>query len=1003
MKKLTLFLSFFTFLCVHANIYANTLPTAVTNGSKDERHIIYAFIHANIFVDAYTKLDDATLLIQDNKVLGVGQKIKVPGNAIVYDLDGENIYPGFILLDSNYGLPEAPKKAPFSFFGEEIMDTTTTGAVNTNESIKASYQAINEFHHDAKQAKALRKLGFSTVLSSKHDGIMRGTSTLVNLNDDADQSSIINSQQAFHLSFDKGSSKQLYPISLMGASALLRQTWLDAKWYGVGKEGYTDIDLQAVNKHQSKQQIFTVKNWQEALLANKIAKEFNKNIVLKTSGDSYKHIDAIKKLNRSLIVPLSFPKAPDVSNKLDAWNVSLDKMLEWEAAPYNLYYLHKKGVEFAVVPKEHKTFFKDMQKAIKKGLPESAMLAALTSSPAKILSNPSLGHLRRGASANFIITQGGIFSKEGKIIENWVAGKKFAINEKSMMDSGIYRLDVAGLNQELTLKNKAGKLSFKSSDKENKTEYKTTYKTKITQDFVTLEIKQKDDVTKLLGLVSKNSMQSIPGQQPIWSIKRISDTKEIDNKDKNDKKDKKTNNESIPVIPQPFSAYGLHQPSTDSSFLIRNATVWTNEDDGVLKETDVLIDDGKIVKIGKNIQAKTHKMIDGTDMHLTAGIIDEHSHIALLSVNDIATNSAMVRMEDALDSDDINLYRNLSGGVTAAQLLHGSANPLGGQSAIINMRLGATGDGLLIKDADKFVKFALGENVKRSRSQKSTRYPLTRMGVEQVYRDAFSNALAYEKKWQTYNKLSKSAKKKTPKPRQDLMMDATLEIINKERFVTCHSYVQSEINMLMKVADDYDFNINTFTHILEGYKVADKMLAHGVGASTFADWWSFKWEVNYAIPYNASIMTKVGVTTAINSDDPEMSRRLNQEAAKSIKYGGLSEQEALKLVTLNPAKLLHLDDRMGSIKVGKDADIVLWSDNPLSIYAKVNKTFVDGQLLFDRQRQAEIETLIANQRERLIKKINQSDEPKIPAAKPPSKKMQCDSITGYEYLLGAVQ
>ncbi len=988
MKKIILILS----LLAYFGAQANPLPTAVVNGSKDERHVIYAFVNAHIYIDANTELEDATLLVQDNEILDVGDNIQVPDGAIVHDLDGQNIYPGFILMDSDYGLSEAPQKAPFTFFGKEIMDSTIPGAVNTNEAIKASYNAINEFHHDAKKAKALRKLGFSTVLSSKHDGIMRGTSTLVSLNDAADQSSIVNSQQAVHLSFDKGSSKQLYPISLMGASALLRQTWLDAAWYGDGKEDYTDLDLQALNDNKPKQNVFEVKNWQQAVLANKIAKEFNKNIVFKTSGDSYKHVDAIKKMNRQLIVPLSFPKTPDVSDELDAWNVSLDKMLEWEAAPYNLVYLNNNGIEFAVVPKEQKTFFKDIQKAIKKGLPESAMLAALTSTPAKILSNKSLGHLRKGARANFIITQGGVFNKNGKIIENWVDGKRFTINEKSMLDSGNYQLDFAGLDEKLTLVNKAGNLSFKSSDKESKTKYKS----KVTNNFISFEIKKGDETTKLLGLVAKNSVQNIPGQLPAWSMKRVSDAEK---KEKNKKKDK----ELIPVVPRPFSSYGLQQPSTDSSFLIQNTTVWTNESDGILTETDVLIKGGKIVKIGKNIQAKADRTIDGNGMHLTAGIIDEHSHIALLSVNDIATNSSMVRMEDALDSDDINIYRNLSGGVTAAQLLHGSANPLGGQSAIIKMRWGATSDELLIKGADPFIKFALGENVKRSRSQQSIRYPLTRMGVEQVYRDAFSNALDYEKEWKAYNKLSKSAKRKTSAPRRDLMMDATLEIINKERFITCHSYVQSEINMLMKVADDYDFKVNTFTHILEGYKVADKMLAHGVGASTFADWWSYKWEVNYAIPYNASIMTKVGVTTAINSDDAEMSRRLNQEAAKSIKYGGLSEQEALKMVTLNPAKLLHLDDRMGSIKVGKDADIVLWSDNPLSIYAKANKTFVDGKLLFDRERQSEIEIQIANERKRLIEKMNKSDEPKKPASSKPPKKMQCDSITGYEYLLGAVK
>ncbi len=988
MKKIILILSLLAYFCAQAN----PLPTAIVNGSKDERHVIYALINAHIFIDADTKLENATLLVQDNKILDVGDNIQVPDGAIVHDVDGQNIYPGFILMDSDYGLPEAPKKAPFTFFGKEIMDSTIPGAVNTNEAIKASYNAVNEFHHDAKKAKALRKLGFSTVLSSKHDGIMRGTSTLVSLNDAADQSSIVSSQQAVHLSFDKGSSKQLYPISLMGASALLRQTWLDAIWYGDGKEGYTDLDLQAVNDNKSKQNVFEVKNWQQAVLANKIAQEFNKIIVFKTSGDSYKHVDTIKKMNRQLIVPLSFPKTPDVSDELDAWNVSLDKMLEWEAAPYNLVYLNNNGIEFAVVPKEQKTFFKDIQKAIKKGLPESAMLAALTSTPAKILSNNSLGHLRKGARANFIITQGGVFNKDGKIIENWVAGKRFYINEKSMLDSGNYRFDFTDLDDELTLENKAGKLSFKSSDKESKTKYKS----KITNNFMSFEIKKDDKTIKLLGLVAKNSVQNIPGQLPAWSMKRVSDAEK---KEEN----KKKNKELIPTIPKPFSSYGLQQPSTDSSFLIKNATVWTNESDGILTETDVLVKNGKIVKIGKNLQAKADRTIDGKGMHLTAGIIDEHSHIALLSVNDIATNSSMVRMEDALNSDDINIYRNLSGGVTAAQLLHGSANPLGGQSAIIKMRWGATSEELLVEGADSFIKFALGENVKRSRSQQSIRYPLTRMGVEQVYRDAFSNALVYEKEWKAYNKLSKSAKRKTSAPRRDLMMDATLEIINKERFITCHSYVQSEINMLMKVADDYDFNVNTFTHILEGYKVADKMLAHGVGASTFADWWAYKWEVNYAIPYNASIMTKVGVTTAINSDDAEMSRRLNQEAAKSIKYGGLSEQEALKLVTLNPAKLLHLDDRMGSIKVGKDADIVLWSDSPLSIYAKANKTFVDGKLLFDRDRQSEIETQIANERKRLIEKMNTSDEPKKPASPKPPKRMQCDSITGYEYLLGAVK
>jgi len=266
------------------------------------------------------------------------------------------------------------------------------------------------------------------------------------------------------------------------------------------------------------------------------------------------------------------------------------------------------------------------------------------------------------------------------------------------------------------------------------------------------------------------------------------------------------------------------------------------------------------------------------------------------------------------------------------------------------------------------------------------------MGVEQVYRDAFSEALAYQQQWQEYNQLSRSEKKKTNPPRRDLAMEATAEVVNENRYISCHSYVQSEISMLMDVADDYDFKVNTFTHILEGYKVADKMLAHGAGASTFADWWAYKWEVNEAIPYNAAILDKVGLVTAINSDSAEMSRRLNQEAAKAIKYGGLSAEEAWKTVTLNPAKLLHLDSRMGSIKVGKDADLVLWSDKPLSIYAKADKTMVDGIIYFDRDKQADLEQRIAAEKQLLIKQSQASGDPKNSSPSAPMPEMHCDTL-----------
>jgi imidazolonepropionase-like amidohydrolase len=273
----------------------------------------------------------------------------------------------------------------------------------------------------------------------------------------------------------------------------------------------------------------------------------------------------------------------------------------------------------------------------------------------------------------------------------------------------------------------------------------------------------------------------------------------------------------------------------------------------------------------------------------------------------------------------------------------------------------------MFANSSPFIKFALGENVKRSTSSNNVRYPDTRMGVEQVLTDAFQRATDYRKSIQ-----EAEAKKKGSSAaavRRDLELDALVEIMEKKRFITCHSYVQSEITAAMRVAEKYGFRFNTFTHILEGYKVADKMKAHGANASTFSDWWAYKNEVMDAIPYNATLMERVGLNVAINSDDPEMARRLNQEASKSIKYGGMSEEDAFKMVTLNPAIMLHIEDRVGSIKVGKDADLVLWSDNPLSIYAKAETTIVDGTIYFDRQHDLELRKRIAEERNRLVQKM----------------------------------
>ena len=430
---------------------------------------------------------------------------------------------------------------------------------------------------------------------------------------------------------------------------------------------------------------------------------------------------------------------------------------------------------------------------------------------------------------------------------------------------------------------------------------------------------------------------------------KIKEKKNIVVNDTVKKEQKKPYKVDFVPVTFPNKAYGNKEVPKQQNLIIRNTTVWTNEKEGILKNMDVAISNGLIALIGKNLDNNNSSLeIDGTNKHLTAGIIDEHSHIAASSINESGHNSsAEVAIEDVVNPNDISIYRTLSGGVTTIQILHGSANPIGGQSAIIKLKWGETAENMLMKGAAKFIKFALGENVKQSNWSSYSRFPQSRMGVEQVYVDFFQRAKEYGKKWESYNTLSKRQKAKTPKPRYDIEMEVVWEILRGERHISCHSYVQSEINMLMKVAESFGIKINTFTHILEGYKVATKMAKHGAGGSSFSDWWAYKYEVIDAIPYNGPILSEAGVTVAYNSDNAEMIRRLNQEAAKAVKYGGLSEEEAWKYVTLNPAKLLRIDDKVGSIAIGKHADLALWSHNPLSIYAVAEKTIIEGAIFYD--------------------------------------------------------
>jgi len=390
--------------------------------------------------------------------------------------------------------------------------------------------------------------------------------------------------------------------------------------------------------------------------------------------------------------------------------------------------------------------------------------------------------------------------------------------------------------------------------------------------------------------------------------------------------------------------------------VIQNATILT-----VTKGTlngSVLIRDGKIAEVGEKVAVPAGaKVIDASGQFVMPGIIDCHSHIAADSINEGSVSvSSMVGIEDVLNPDDISIYRAVAGGVTTANILHGSANSIGGKCTVIKLRWGKDAHEMIFEGALPGIKFALGENPKRAGNPTGQRigaanvqgrYPATRMGVEDVIREAFNEAKAYQQSWKDYDQKAARGEPAVP-PRRDLKLEPLVEVLEGRRLVHAHCYRADEILMLLRVADDYGFKIRTLQHVLEGYKVAKEIAAHGAGASTFSDWWAYKMEAFDAIPYNAAIMTRKGVLVSLNSDSDELMRHLNDEAAKTMKYGGLSETEALSLVTINPAKQLMIDNRVGSIEVGKDADLAIFDKHPLSNYAKVEKVFIDGQLYFDR-------------------------------------------------------
>ena len=952
----------------------------------------WALTNATIHAAPGKTIEDGTVVMRDGIITGVGAKVKIPKQATIIDMDGKHIYAGFIE----------------SWLDVKTVKKDTSLQANWNSNMRAYLKGADLFHPKEKSLKELHGLGFTTAHVTPKGGIFQGSSGLVQL---GQIPKVLSNNVAQVVEYAAGGwGAKEYPTSLLGAIAFIRQGFLDADWYsksqGIlakypdGNEPIqADRSLEELSIAKRNKQPFVFRTGNELYIdrSSNIADEFELNLWIMGNGYEYRRIEEMPA--SFMIVPLNFPAKPDVADPQNALQYSTEQLKHWDMAPDNAAKLADAGFQFALTSaelKDKKDFRKNLSRAVNRGLNESAALAALTTNPAKEFGQAKrLGKVAPGFIANLVVTDGNYFDEKSKVQSVWIDGNEYEVAPDPLVDAvGDWTL-IEGSNS-WTLSVKADGGSLNVDEKKLKL---ANYK--LDQDRISFSVNAdtilQKDVTRFKGTISGGKATGYvfypDGSSSGWTA--VLDSA----KTEKGKKSKKESASNLSLV-FPEGAYGLDEDvPSPKTILINDATIWTSGEKGVLKEYDILIQDGKVKKIAINISLPRGNalIIDGTGKHVTPGLIDAHSHMAGESINEGFQNvTAEVRMRDVIEPNDVAMYRALAGGLTTINLLHGSANPIGGQNVVMKLRWGSFSDDLIFKPAPQGIKFALGENVKRVRSY--GRYPETRMGVEQVIRDAFMAARDYKKSWDIYNKDAKLKRSAIP-PRRDLELDAMVEIMEGKRLVHSHSYRQDEILMLTRIAEDYGFTMATFQHVLEGYKVAERLAEHGAGASTFSDWWAYKYEVVDAIPYNGTLMTNAGVTVSFNSDSDELARRMNLEAAKAVKYGGLDEAEALKMVTINPAKQLKIDRYVGSLEVGKDADFTIWSGHPLSSYTICEQTWIEGKQYFSLEQDQYFRQRDAKLRNDLIQKILSSpdhgNKPMKPEGRRGNRFESCDALEAY--------
>ena len=1045
-------------LCWSSPIQAQSRVAATPIvGLRDNPVESVALIDADVVVEPGKTLTGATVLIEGTSITAVGIDLEIPDGFEQIDCSGKKLYAGLIDAWSETEVP---------------FEETAPGYWNRN--VVPQRTASTAIDGEIDDAGKLRSQGIAVRVVAPQGGIVKGSSCVCLTGDDSDGRTLLREHAWNHLQLTvpRTGSRPRYPNSPMGAVALLRQSLYDANWYRQAWEAYratpelprpeTNVALETLAEAvESETFVIDAPNDRMALRANGIAREFSLSMIIRGSGREYQQLDEIVSANRTVLVPVAFPDTPKVKTANAAANTSLQTLLHWDLAPENPGRLANAGVPICLTTDGLDNvgdFLDHVRTAIDRGLSKRDALAAMTTTPAQALGMEStIGRIAPGMIANLLITDGDLFDDDTKVMESWVAGQRYQIEEVREDDDvlvGRWSLDLPRNEDEpaklmLEVESKSGRIKAElknrersdtdkepSSEETEDSEDSDEGETDSAESKVSLKdlVRQRDRLSATIRLdkldsalphgVTQITIVTFDDQNPqdrlvaalrfpdgsstsVALVTMPPETESADEKSDDDATaedepseeladassksgdDETSSSEETPEVAVaetaptpslfPLGAYGLESPVVDQpTVLFRDATVWTCDEQGVLESGDVLIRDGVIVQVGTDLEPPAGCItIDASGKHITPGLIDCHSHMGTDGgVNESGQAvTSEVRIGDFIDNSDIQIYRQMAGGLTTSNILHGSANPIGGQNQVIKLRWGSSMDDLRMKEAPQGIKFALGENVKRSTS----RYPNTRMGVEQIIRDQLLAAREYQSKWNRW----RSGKRDTLPPRTDLQLQALAEVQNGSRWIHCHSYRQDEIVATLDVLEEFGIQIGTLQHILEGYKVADRMARHGAMASSFSDWWAYKFEVFDAIPYNGALMHERGVVVSFNSDDRELARHLNTEAAKATKYGGVPEIEALKFVTLNPAKQLRIDQYVGSLTPGKHADLVVWSGRPLSTLSRCEQTWIDGRQYFDLGRDQELQSRDRQLKATLVQKALGYPDPDDAKESPP--------------------